>query len=521
MLAVFIATGLGLAVPPPPAASRARLAAAVAACGATASGDRLLRVTTSDVAASSGIDLAAVRAQLAALSAEVPGSSMEVSKTGIIVYAFPRDVVKKAQRLETERRVLLRSFAKACVGLMLVASVATLRPLIDRRIWTDTERISLRRELQMLRTEIMQSSSSSSGSSGSTSSPGTTNQSSLALSCYGFMFGEDGGRRAVAAEQRERQYAAIAAAIRTNKGAVCADQLRPFLVEPRPSRRDDGAPSTTTEAAAGASFSGLTPVEEWVLPVLARFDGQPSVSDDGEIVYLFPELLPTAERDATYGLYPTSAPLIRGATSVLKSLTGPRAGGDYLEEPYRSFLVGGDARQVFAVAAANWAAVVVLGALLGPWQLALRMRGGSYAASALVGVNLAYGALLVNGVSWLLLPAARRISLWGYNLGVRRRNRLRQGDAARLTDPLQPAALRRRLQAARALGQRGRRQVKAGSEALYTTAKSLIEQAEAQPDPALKQFDDELRRRTGGAAGDARKRAGPRLRFGKKPSARG
>jgi hypothetical protein len=513
MMALLFNYVLALSLTPPPAAARVKLAAAVAKCGAAAPGDRLVRVTVSDIATNSGIDLAAARVQLAGLSAEVPGSSMEVSKSGVLVYAFPRGVVKQVTRLNEQRERLLlsnvRSVAQACIGLVLLASVATVRPLIDRRVWADTERVSLRCELQMLRTKFQPGFAS-----------GTDQEQrpsrSLALECCRFMFGEDGGARAVAAEQRERQYAAIATAIRANKGAVCADQLRPFLLE-RPSTL--ASRDTEEAAAASSSSASLRPVEEWVLPILARFDGQPSVTDDGEIVFLFPELLPTTERDAGYGLYPTSAPLIRGAVSALRSLTGPQR-GDYLEEPYRRFLVGGDARQVFAVAAANWVAVVLLGALLGPWQLALRMRGGGYAASALVGINVAYGALLVNGFSWIILPAVRRLNLWGYNLGVRRRNRLRQREAARLVDPLQPAALRRRLQAVRSLGQRGRRQVKAGSEALYTTAKSLLEQADAQPDPAFQQFDERLQRKTGAAAGDAvgnGRRKGPRLAFGKKP----
>ena len=126
----------------------------------------------------------------------------------------------------------------------------------------------------------------------------------------------------------------------------------------------------------------------------------------------------------------------------------------------------------------------------------MRARGGSYAASALVGVNVAYGALLVNGFLWVLLPAARRVSLWGYNLGVKRRNRRRRDEAATLANPLQqPAGLRRRLEAARLLGQGGRRQVKAGSEALYTTAKSLLEQADTYS-PERDAWDEELRRRT-------------------------
>ena len=109
---------------------------------------------------------------------------------------------------------------------------------------------------------------------------------------------------------------------------------------------------------------------------------------------------------------------------------------------------------------------------------------------------LTTGALLCNAVAWVALPAARRLRLWSYNVGVRRRNVLRRQDAARLNEPLPPAALRRRLRAARTFGTRGRLSVTAGRDALYTTAKSLLEQAEAQ-DPVGSAWEEKLRERSG------------------------
>ena len=458
------------------------LASAITKCGAVSQGDGLFRVTVSDLATESGMDLARAQTQLSWLTAELPGSSMEVSRNGVLVYAFPRDVQKKASRLRTtEQRELwpIGMLVKACVGLMLLASAATVRPLLVRS--SDASHFSLRGELTALRAAISE-----------TRRPIMSNRSmvdelpSLSLACYGFMFGEDGGERTVAAEQLERQYTAIAAAIRANKGAVCADQLRPFLYDLPP-------PPT----ASGLEAAWLQPVEEWIMPTLARFDGSPAVTDAGDIVYVFPELLPTTARDIGFGHYPTHAPLVRGASNIVRSVRGPQ-GCDYLEEPYRKFLERGDARQVFAVALANWAAVLLLGALLGPWQLALRsMRCtastamSSFAAATLVGVNACYGALLANGFAWIIIPSARRVRLWKYNTGVRRRNKLRREEATKLTAPLQSPSLRRRLRAAQSLGQRGRRQVKAGSEAMYTTAKTLLEQAETH-NPLRDVWDDKL-----------------------------
>ena len=97
MASLCFLSALGLAAQPP-AATPAALAATVARCAATTKDDRLLRVTVSDVATACGVDLSTARAQLADLSAEVAGSSMEVSRSGVMVYAFPPDVVKKAAR---------------------------------------------------------------------------------------------------------------------------------------------------------------------------------------------------------------------------------------------------------------------------------------------------------------------------------------------------------------------------------------------------------------------------------------
>ena len=468
----------------PPLGEMAAVASAVSRCS-TPSRDRLLRLTVSDLATESGVDIERARGQLSELVTAMDGS-IEVSQSGPLVYVFPRDISRKAARRAASRPAILakaRTTARACVGLMLLVSVALVRPLLARG--SDAERVSLRQELQELRAVLV-------GADGGERRP------CLALTCHAFMFGDGVGREREALELLERQYAGIAGAIRASKGAVCAEQVRPHLLElPQASADDEGETPGT--------LAWLQPVDECMVPVISRFDGRPTVSDDGDVVYVFPDLLPTATRDASYGLYPKHAGIVQGAGSVFKSLTGPKARSDFLEEPIRPFLRRGDAKLVLTVALANWVAVLLLGALLGPWQLTLRsvsarsaLYGGA-ASSALLAVNAAYGALLVNGFAWVTFPAARRIRLWADNMGVRRRNRLRKRYAARLFGPQVPPYLRRKLNAVRTLGLRGRQDVKAGSDALYTTAKTLLEQAEAH-DPVRDAWDEKLRRRLGGRA---------------------
>lgn len=269
-----------------------------------------------------------------------------------------------------------------------------------------------------------------------------------------------------------------------------ASQLLPFVYD---------APHRADASGDEATDSAQPTVEPWMPSILAHFDGCPSVTDEGDIVYVFPELLPTTTRDTAYGLYPRTAPVVVGANRMLKSLSGPTAQDDYLAEPLLTFTSrSGDAGKVWAVALANTLGMIALGAALGPLQVALLQR-----RRALAIVNILYGSLLVNGGLWLVVPAWRRLLMLGANIRVRLRNGRRRRFAASLTAPFQPAPLARKLRAARALGRRGRQEVlRAGDVPYYTTGKSLLEQRE-QHDPQLERWDDALQARTrGGDGGD-------------------
>ena len=122
----------------------------------------------------------------------------------------------------------------------------------------------------------------------------------LTLACFNFMFG---GVRVSTAEAEEAQWAAIAQAIRSNKGACVADQLRPFLLDVRGAgeyRLDgrraeaagraeagDGAAAAAQASAQAADIgdgdddaqSRWISLDERMLPVVARFDGRPVATD--------------------------------------------------------------------------------------------------------------------------------------------------------------------------------------------------------------------------------------------------
>ena len=416
---------------------------------------------------------------------EVDGA-LEVTPSGEMVYAFPKGARQRFAR--GDRRApanLCVQLCKALIGAALLASVALLRPLLAG---TQMEVVSVRQEARLLAAAFRQSravappptSEAPVAAAETAVEPllGASN-SSLALAAFAFLFGDD--YDGAAAEDEQSQWVGVARAIRESKGAVCAEQLAPHMLEAVPS----------SSSALPQGQQPVQRVEDWVLPVLVRFDGQPVAAERGELVYLFPDLLPTTRRPKNYGAYPTHAPVVRGLTQALRSLSGPVA-KDYLQELVRPF-TRQDTRLVRTMALANCGACLVLGALLGPLQLLMRSREH---AAALAVLNAIYGGLLCNGIAWVVLPLIRRIRLFRANWGVRRRNGRRRRLAARLAGAIKPPELSRKLAAARALAFRGHHAIRT-DDVCYTTAKSLLEQAGTH-NPLLDRFDQTLEDRQRG-----------------------
>ncbi|WP_287127757.1 hypothetical protein [Candidatus Cyanaurora vandensis] len=84
---------------------------------------------------------------------------------------------------------------------------------------------------------------------------------------FSFLFG-DGDPNANLEELRWQQ---VARTIRSNQGVIAAEQVLPFLDTPTDER------------------------EDYMLPVLVKFDGQPQVSEQGGLVYQFPQLQVSAQ----------------------------------------------------------------------------------------------------------------------------------------------------------------------------------------------------------------------------------
>ena len=208
---------------------------------------------------------------------------------------------------------------------------------------------------------------SASSTSAAPEAPAPATSASLLLACFAFLFGgQDPGRRRV----QDEEMAAIAAAIRAHRGAVTVEQVAPFLLDT--ATMDD----IRERRAAGDMFA----VEDCMLPILTRFGGVPRVTEELDIVYVFPDLLPTTTRGAPA--------LVRSLDKWWKERVAGPGSSDFLEEKQLDFMPGAHRRQlgrVLAVVAVNWVGLLLMGAALGPLQLYLRASG---AGGTLFAINL-------------------------------------------------------------------------------------------------------------------------------------
>jgi len=102
-------------------------------------------------------------------------------------------------------------------------------------------------------------------------------------SCFSLLFGDPDPNRSPVSSLEQRRSRAIAALVRANGGTVSAEQLAPFLEPP-------AQPEAWEELAASAA--GFR--EDWVLPSLLQFGGEVEVSEEGDLLYSFPELMLSA-----------------------------------------------------------------------------------------------------------------------------------------------------------------------------------------------------------------------------------
>lgn len=413
------------------------------------------RVTVGDVAAQAGLEVNVAEKELLALASEA-GGHLQVAQTGDILYQFPkhfRAVLRnKYWRLRLKEwwervwRVLFY-LIRISFGIILLLSIFIIFATIF-----------------IILTSVNRDNNNRGGRSGGGSiiffprflwgpdlfwffdpnygryqqrrqhrrSSSSENKMNFLESVFSFLFG-DGNPNA---NLEERRWQAIATTIRNNKGAVVAEQIAPYLDE------------------LGEGYS--QEFEDYMLPVLSRFNGRPEVSPDGQIVYHFPELQVSAQQ--------------QNQQSVAAYLR---------ESPWRF----SEASSGQLSLAAGLGGVNIVGGLF----LGYLLRDGAAQLGGLVAFTASiYWLLIGYGIAFLAVPLVRYFWLKWRNEKIEARNERRQQRAIALNQA--DSELQKKLTFA---NQFAAQNTIGGEDIAYTTETDLIEQ-ESQRSA---QIDAEWRRR--------------------------
>jgi hypothetical protein len=250
------------------------------------------RVTVGDVATQAGLDLNLAQQGLLVLASQA-GGHLQVAESGEVVYQFPKDfreiLRNKFWQIQWQEwwqkvwRVLFylirMSFGVVLILLIVAAIVAIFIAIMA---------------LNSSRGEDDRDDGRGFGGGGFSlgywwgpdifwlfdpnydnrraARPREETQLNFLEAIFSFLFG-DGNPNA---DLEERRWQTIGTVIRNHQGAVIAEQIAPYLDE------------------VGTGFA--KEYEDYMLPVLARFDGRPEVSPEGQIIYHFPSVQTTVKQ---------------------------------------------------------------------------------------------------------------------------------------------------------------------------------------------------------------------------------
>lgn len=422
------------------------------------------RVTVGDVAAKAGLELNLTQRQLLTLASEA-GGHLQVAESGEIAYLFPRnfrDILRnKFWRLQLQEwwekiwRILFY-LIRISFGLVLIASIILIVIAITVIIFAAN------------------STNDNNDSGGHNNSGGggffwpllwfddwwyflywnyddpyyrrerqasaEKSEMNFLEAVFSFLFGDGNPNYNL----EERRWQTIATVIRNHKGAIIAEQIAPYL----------------DKLGQGYALE----YEEYMLPTLARFDGRPEVSPEGQIVYHFPELQTTAtERNSQ----PVAA---------------------YLRELLWRFSEASSGQLLLAASLGvlNFVGVLTLGKLLATSPIVAKI-------GFLIFVKALYPILLIYGVGFLTIPLIRYFWIQWRNSQIEARNQEREKRTTLLLKPNQK--LQKKLNYAR---QFAAEKVITTEDLAYTTETDLLDQ-EAQQSAKI---DAEWQRRLNQSGND-------------------
>ncbi|MBD2578875.1 hypothetical protein [Oscillatoria sp. FACHB-1406] len=402
------------------------------------------RVTAGDVAAQAGLEIESARQGLLALASDA-GGHLQVSESGEIAYLFPKNfrgiLRNKYWRLrwqETWQKIwgILFYLIRISFGIALILSIVLMAvAIVVIFIAISSSSSDDSGSSSSSSNSDRSSNSSHSGSSGFTFwwpdfyywfDPGyrrqqrelkTPGEMNFLEAIFSFLFG-DGNPNANLEQER---WQTIGSAIQSNRGAVAAEQIAPYLDEIKPGDRDN---------------------EDYILPVLVRFNGYPQVSDRGQIVYSFPDLQVTARESSLEPIAPA------------------------LQERFWRFSAASTGQIILAIGlgTVNIILALVLYSFLQDPQV-LQMGGVVGFASSI------YGLLAGYATAFLTIPLVRYFWIQWKNPQIASRNQQRLVRANYLQQP--DAELQQKIAYARQFSRQNRINE---SELAYTTETDLLEQ---------------------------------------------
>ncbi|CAI0462252.1 unnamed protein product [Linum tenue] len=252
-------------------------------------------------------------------------------------------------------------------------------------------------------------------------------------SIFSFVFGDGDPNQGL----EEERWKLIGKYISSNGGVVTAEELAPYL------------DLRTTDMFQND--------ESYVLPVLLKFDGQPEIDEEGNILYRFPSLQRTASSQRS-GRKEYVGKSKRWADWV---------GGiqNYLEEKKLEFSKTNASERalVIGLGGLNLFGVVVLGAMMKEMTI---NQGGWIQF-----VRSIFPLLQVYAGSFFAIPLVRWFLVSKSNAEIEKRNRLRKEFAKVLELP--DISLRRKILSARDMAQKT---VIGQDRIVYSTERDIIEQ---------------------------------------------
>ncbi|ESQ40303.1 hypothetical protein EUTSA_v10013253mg [Eutrema salsugineum] len=404
------------------------------------------RVTVGDVASRAGLKVTEAQKALQAIAADTDGF-LEVSDEGDVLYVFPRDyrskLATKSLRIQIEpflekAKGAVDYLTRVSFGTALIASIVivytTIIVLLSSRSEDDNRQRRRGRgydsgfnffinpvDLFWYWDPNYYSRRRAREDEGK--------GMNFIESVFSFVFGDGDPNEGT----EEERWQMIGRYITSRGGVVAADELAPYL----------DVPSSKSD----------TSDESYILPVLLRFDGQPELDEEGNILYRFPSLQRTASGSSRKKEY--VGKWFDWVADMEKFFKERKWQFSKTSSSERAMVVG--------LGAVNLFGVIVLNAMLK--EMAVTPSG------FLTFVKNIYPLLQVYAGSFFAIPLVRWFSVKRKNDQIENRNKARLQFARALESP--DIALRRKLLSARDMAQNT---VIGKERIVYSTDRDMLEQ---------------------------------------------